>query len=126
MRMIIPALLILILLEVGSSLADDFIYKFGSHEEDPVIYTTNGKLGLFEYEKEIPIATSIEPSLEVRYVKVLVSSLSPPKVEYDAKYKKITIKYSWAQAPALGGKFRIEVHGSPADTKYNYKYMVAV
>lgn len=31
----------------------------GSHADDPVIYVTNGKLGLFEYEKEIPIAAAI-------------------------------------------------------------------
>ncbi|CAH2045402.1 unnamed protein product, partial [Iphiclides podalirius] len=70
-------------------------HKHRGVDQGEVIYTKDGSIYLFQYLTTVDIP--VPNGVTVTYVKITVTALSPPKVDYDNLYHRVTIKYSWTQ-----------------------------
>ncbi|XP_047994395.1 uncharacterized protein LOC125232684 [Leguminivora glycinivorella] len=83
-------------------------YQFGTRNDaDEKLAQLSGDIPLFSYHQTFPIKVS--PQSLIRYVKVTVWSLSPPKVDYDENTQTVSIVYSFIQVTA--SSYKIEAYG---------------
>ncbi|XP_014372060.1 uncharacterized protein LOC106721607 [Papilio machaon] len=99
---------IILILPFSLAINSDYVYEFGS-DQGQIIYTKDGTIYLFQRETNIDIP--VPTGMAVSYVKITVNALSPPKVDYDNLYHRVSIKYSWVQIAQ--STYNIIVKGIP-------------
>ncbi|CAF4911690.1 unnamed protein product [Pieris macdunnoughi] len=87
-------ILICMMFIICGAYAGTYEFEFGTNQGE-VIHTSNGIILPFIYEtnKYIPVP----PRMRLSYVRVLVNSLSPPKVDFDSTLNKVNIRFSLTQ-----------------------------
>ncbi|XP_013170679.1 PREDICTED: uncharacterized protein LOC106120047 [Papilio xuthus] len=99
---------IILIIPLSLAISSDYVYEFGT-DQGQVIYTKDGTIYFFQQDTNIDIP--VPTDMTVTYVKVTVNALSPPKVDYDNLYHRVSIKYSWVQITQ--STYNIIVKGIP-------------
>ncbi|KPJ18181.1 hypothetical protein RR48_12029 [Papilio machaon] len=85
--------------------------KFRQLDEQKAEFVRMLNALLASLNKHLTDMNFVPTGMAVSYVKITVNALSPPKVDYDNLYHRVSIKYSWVQIAQ--STYNIIVKGIP-------------